>query len=48
VLFGAQLRDGFSFVRESAKAENGSQNIRDNNAARVAGPGRICFLPIIV
>ena len=25
-------------------AEDGRQNIRDNSAARVAGPGRICFL----
>ncbi len=26
-----------------ASAKDGSQNVRDNNAARVAGPGRICF-----
>jgi hypothetical protein len=26
-----------------AQAKDGVQNIRDNNAARVAGPGRICF-----
>ena len=26
-------------------AKAGKQNIRDNNAARVAGPGRICFWP---
>jgi len=26
-----------------APAKDGSQNVRDNNAARVAGPGRICF-----
>jgi hypothetical protein len=26
-------------------AKDGSQNVRDNNAARVAGPGRICFCP---
>ncbi len=43
VLFGAQLRDGF---RSCAKApgESDGQNIRDNNAAWVAGPGRICFV----
>jgi len=27
-----------------AYAKDGKQNIRDNGAARVAGPGRICFL----
>ncbi len=27
-----------------AKAKDDSQNVRDNNAARVAGLGRICFL----
>jgi len=27
----------------SLLAKDGRQNIRDNNAARVAGPGRICF-----
>jgi hypothetical protein len=26
-----------------AKAKDDSQNVRDNNAARVAGPSRICF-----
>jgi len=28
------------------KAKDGSQNVRDNNAARVAGPGRICFCAV--
>ena len=26
--------------------KDGSQNVRDNNAAWVAGPGRICFLAV--
>jgi hypothetical protein len=29
--------------RSFASAKDGSQNIRDNNAAWVAGPSRICF-----
>jgi len=52
-LFGVRLRDGLwpprSFVLASTRlgdfagAKDGSQNVRDNNAAWVAGPGRICF-----
>jgi hypothetical protein len=28
-----------------ASAKDDNQNVRDNNAAWVAGPSRICFLP---
>ena len=38
-LFGVQLRDHLS-----PPAKDGRQCIRDNNAAWVAGPGRICFV----
>jgi hypothetical protein len=38
-LFEVRLRDGFSLKRKMS-----SQSVRDNNAAWVAGPGRICFL----
>ena len=37
--FEVLLRDGFSLKRKM-----NSQSVRDNNAAWVAGPGRICFL----
>jgi hypothetical protein len=37
-----QLRDDLSFG-DLAWAEDGRQNVRDNNAAWVAGPSRICF-----
>jgi hypothetical protein len=43
-LFGVRLRDDLLFECESAKTKDGSQNVRDNNAAWVAGPSRICFL----
>ena len=36
-----QLRDALSPWRKTAV-----RNVRDNNAARVAGPGRICFAPL--
>src|SRR5450755_400742 len=32
--------------RSFASVKEGSQSVRDNNAAWVAGPGRICFLPL--
>jgi hypothetical protein len=35
---GARLRDDLF-----ASAKDDSQNVRDNNAAWVAGPSRICF-----
>jgi hypothetical protein len=38
-LLGVRLRDDLSPWRKTAV-----RNVRDNNAARVAGPGRICFL----
>jgi hypothetical protein len=37
-LFGVQLRDDLP-----PKAKDGSHDVHDNNAAWVAGPGRICF-----
>jgi hypothetical protein len=37
-LLGVRLRDDLS-----PPAKDGSQNVRDNNAAWVAGPSRICF-----
>ncbi len=37
--FEVQLRDGLSLKRKM-----NDQSIRDNNAAWVAGPSRICFL----
>jgi len=37
-LLPVQLRDDLSPRRKTAV-----RNVRDNNAARVAGPGRICF-----
>jgi hypothetical protein len=37
-LLPVQLRDALSPRRKTAV-----RNVRDNNAARVAGPGRICF-----
>lgn len=37
-LFGVRLRDVLSLRRKTT-----TQSIRDNNAARVAGPSRICF-----
>src|SRR5467141_805171 len=39
-LLRVQLRDDLSPWRKTAV-----RNVRDNNAARVAGPGRICFCP---
>jgi hypothetical protein len=38
-LCGVRLHDGLP-----RKRKDGSQNVRDNNAAWVAGPSRICFL----
>jgi hypothetical protein len=38
-LFGVQLHDDLSPM-----VKDDNQNLRDNNAAWVAGPGRICFL----
>jgi len=40
-LLRVQLRDDLSPWRKTAV-----RNVRDNNAARVAGPGRICFPPV--
>src|SRR6266849_8768861 len=37
-----QLRDALSPWRKTAV-----RNVRDNNAARVAGPGRICFCTLM-
>jgi hypothetical protein len=37
-LFEVQLHDGLSLKRKM-----NNQSVRDNNAAWVAGPGRICF-----
>jgi hypothetical protein len=37
-LSGVRLRDVLSLRRKTT-----TQSVRDNNAARVAGPGRICF-----
>jgi len=37
-----RLRDDLSFG-DLASAKDGRQNVRDNNAAWVAGPSRICF-----
>jgi hypothetical protein len=34
--------------RSFASVKEGSQSVRDNNAAWVAGPSRICFLTIKV
>ena len=39
-LLRVRLRDALSLRRKTAV-----RNVRDNNAARVAGPGRICFSP---
>src|SRR6202521_1976540 len=39
-LLRVRLRDDLSPWRKTAV-----RNVRDNNAARVAGPGRICFSP---
>jgi len=41
-LLPVQLRDALSPRRKTAA----NQNVRDNNAARVAGPGRICSLQL--
>jgi hypothetical protein len=41
-LLRVRLRDDLSPWRKTAV-----RNVRDNNAARVAGPGRICFPPLI-
>jgi hypothetical protein len=40
-LLRVQVRDDLSPWRKTAV-----RNVRDNNAARVAGPGRICFPPL--
>jgi hypothetical protein len=40
-LFGVPLRDDLS-----PPAKDGGQNVRDNNAAWVAGPSRICFFAL--